>query len=175
MTGGAGLPLYHVGETPGIARFEPRPSAYTPMPVVWAIAPGKLRNYLLPRDCPRVTFFAAPDSHPDDVARFMPEGRPVVAIEAGWLDRVETAQLYIYRFSTDGFVSHDHNAGYFVSAAAVTPLGMAVQRDLPGALAAAGAELRVLPGLWALHDAVKASSLGFSMLRMRNAAPREVA
>jgi hypothetical protein len=34
-----------------------------------------------------------------------------------------------------------------------------------------GVELRVLPTLWPLRDAVLESSLQFSMIRMRNATP----
>jgi hypothetical protein len=33
-------------------------------------------------------------------------------------------------------------------------------------------ELRLMPNLWSLHDAVASSTLQFSMIRMRNAAPR---
>ena len=35
-----------------------------------------------------------------------------------------------------------------------------------------GVELRVLPNLWPLRDVVIASSLQFSIIRMRNALPR---
>ena len=54
----------------------------------------------------------------------------------------------------------------------VTPLGMDVFDDLPSAIANEGATLRVLPSLWGLHDAVRSSSLVYSMIRMRNAAGR---
>jgi hypothetical protein len=36
----------------------------------------------------------------------------------------------------------------------------------------AGIELRVLPNLWAFWEAVVASTLGFSGIRLRNARPR---
>jgi hypothetical protein len=36
-----------------------------------------------------------------------------------------------------------------------------------------GVELRVLPNLWPLRDVVIASSLQFSIIRMRNALPRK--
>jgi hypothetical protein len=38
-----------------------------------------------------------------------------------------------------------------------------------------GVELRVLSDLWPLRDAVVASSLQFSIIRMRNALPRGAA
>jgi hypothetical protein len=40
------------------------------------------------------------------------------------------------------------------------------------ALTARGVEVRILPSLWSLHDAVAKSTLQFSMIRMRNARPR---
>jgi hypothetical protein len=38
-----------------------------------------------------------------------------------------------------------------------------------------GVELRVLPDLWSLRDAVIASTLEFSIIRWRNASPRRAA
>ena len=48
--------FFHVSEAADIERFDPRPSALTHEPVVWAIDEERLRNYLVPRDCPRVTY-----------------------------------------------------------------------------------------------------------------------
>ena len=50
--------LFHVSEDPAIEDFHPRPSSVAPEvgPIVWAVAESHLPNYLLPRDCPRVTF-----------------------------------------------------------------------------------------------------------------------
>jgi hypothetical protein len=44
--------LFHVSDEPAIPRFEPRPSASINEPVVGAVDHERLRNYLLPRDCP---------------------------------------------------------------------------------------------------------------------------
>ncbi len=49
--------LFHVSEESGIKRFEPRALEGGGKPVVWAIDDARLRNYLVPRDCPRVTFY----------------------------------------------------------------------------------------------------------------------
>ena len=40
-------------------------------------------------------------------------------------------------------------------------------------IADAGIELRITPSLWPLHDMLVESGLRFSMVRMRNARPRE--
>src|SRR5262245_45763779 len=77
--------LFHVCDRSGIDRFEPRPSARAHDPVVWAIDDERLRNYLLPRDCPRVTYSAAGDATHADVARFLGAAEAVVAVESQWL------------------------------------------------------------------------------------------
>ena len=63
--------LFHVSEESGIERFEPRPSQYPDEPVVWAIDADRLRNYLLPRECPRVTYYAGRETTAADVERFL--------------------------------------------------------------------------------------------------------
>ena len=45
--------------------------------------------------------------------------------------------------------------------------------DLIAELLRRGVELRFVPSLWQLRDVVVASSLEFSLIRMRNALPRE--
>lgn len=171
-------PLYHVSDDPGIARFEPRPPP-SPRPglaglMVWAIDRAHLHNYLVPRDCPRVTFYAGPTSAPGDVARLLgvSGARHVVAIEARWLAALRSCRLYQYELPPDTFELQDAGAGYYISRAPVTPLAITPIDDLLGALLAQDVELRVTPSLWPLYDAVVASTLQFSMIRMRNAQPR---
>jgi hypothetical protein len=169
--------LFHVSETAGIGRFDPRPppsgGSGAAAPVVWAVDEARLPNYLLPRDCPRVCFAAGADTDATDRDRFLPRGRKrVVAIEAAWLARVASCRLWLYEMPAAGFSLKDAVAGYWVTEAAVTPVSVVPIDDAPGALATRGVELRVLPSLWLLHDAVAASTLDFSMIRMRKAAPR---
>lgn len=166
------MKLFHLSDDPAIARFEPRPSVYTEGPVVWAISDQKIANYLLPRDCPRVCFRAGPESSREDAERFLGDDTVVIAIEEDWLERLVGGKLHRYAMPSEGFVLKDESAGYWVSYGAIEPLGMELLEDLPEALAAEGVTLKVLPSLWALHDAVKDSSLMFSMIRMRNALPR---
>ncbi|MBC8075125.1 MAG: hypothetical protein H7Y32_03540 [Chloroflexales bacterium] len=168
--------LYHLSDSPDIKRFEPRvpPSASSGVrePVVWAVDERLLHNYLLPRDCPRVTFYATPKSDPADVERLMGGGAPfVVAIEAAWMPALRAATLYQYALPPETFAPVDEGAGYYVSRVGVTPLAVTVIDDLLTALLARGVELRVLPSLWPLRERVIASSLQFSLIRMRNAQP----
>jgi hypothetical protein len=161
--------LYHVSDRPDIARFEPRSSEYTNEPVVWAVDEERLRNYLLPRDCPRVTFYAGPATSVADIERFLGASRAVVAIESGWLDRVLSARLFVYRMPSATFSCIDECAGHFVSRHRVVPERMDTVENALEALRGRGVEVRILPSLWLLHDAVAWSTLQFSMIRMRNA------
>ena len=168
--------LYHVSDRPDIPLFEPRPAraghphAGLP-PVVWAVGERLLHNYLLPRDCPRVTFYAAADSDPDDVARLLGTTAAgyIVAIESGWLDAVRATTLWLYELSPETFELLDPIAAYYVSRQPVRPLAVRCVDDLLGELARRGVELRVTPSLWPLRDALLASSLAFSFIRMGNA------
>jgi hypothetical protein len=140
-------------------------------PVVWAIDEDHLHNYLLPRDCPRVTFYATDESTAADVERLIGgAGGCVVAIEAAWLPAVRGERIHLYEFAADGFSALDAGAGYHVSAEIVTPLSETVIDDLPAALRERNVELRVLPSLWELREAVIASSLQYSIIRMSKAA-----
>jgi hypothetical protein len=164
--------LYHVSEESGITRFESRPTPSGEGSAVWAVSEDRLRNYLLPRDCPRVTFFAGERTTADDRARFLGSSDAVVAFETCWLERVKQARLFCYEMLDDGFRCVDRNAGYFQNTAAVTPIDVEMIEDCLAALASRGVEIRVLPSLWDLHDAVVASTVSYSIIRMRNAVPR---
>lgn len=164
--------LFHISEESSIERFEPRPSPYAAEPVVWAIDADRLHNYLLPRDCPRVTYYAGPQTTAADVERFLGSSPTVVAIESAWFERVLVWRLYCYRLPPQTFQCLDQCAGYYVSRQAVVPTQIEVIDDILSALRSRGVELRLMPELWSLHDAVANSTLQFSMIRMRNASTR---
>ena len=163
--------LFHVSEESGIERFEPRPSPYTDDPVVWAIDVDRLRNYLLPRECPRVTFYAGRETTVADVERLLGSSPAVIAVESAWLERLRSCRLYCYHLPAETFECIDECAGYFVSREAVVPAGVWIVDDALAALLERGVELRFLPNLWPLRDAVVSSTLQFSVIRMRNALP----
>lgn len=164
--------LFHVSDRPAITLFEPRQLDTLPYPAVWAITEARLCNYLLPRDCPRVTYHAISSSNQADIERFGASPKPSVAIESAWEERARDATVYLYRFDSTGFELVDENAGYYVSRAAVAPTSVETITDLPMAIANRGGRLLVEPSLWPLRDAIAVSTLGFSMIRMRNAQPR---
>jgi hypothetical protein len=164
--------LFHVSEESGIERFEPRPSQDTDGPVVWAIDADHLRNYLLPRDCPRVTYYAGRETSAADVDRFLGSSPAVIAVEGAWLERLRSCRLYCYHLPRETFECLDECAGYFVSRRPVVPAHVQVIDDPMAALLERGVELRLVPDLWPLRDAVVSSTLQFSIIRMRNALPR---
>ena len=167
--------LFHISEEGGIDQFDPRPSpsffAEIKGDVVFAISGKLLHNYLLPRDCPRVTYYAGPATSPEDRQRFLGQSRAthVVAIEAGWFQRVNATTLYCYEFSADHFMCLDEVAGYYISYEPEIPVSRRRIDDILGELLKEDVELRILPELWTLAGAVKESSLCFSLIRMRNA------
>jgi hypothetical protein len=164
--------LFHVSEQAGIDRFEPRSVDGASVPLVWAIDDDRLRNYLVPRDCPRVTYSASSSTSRSDVERFLGTNAAVMVFEREWLDRVRSARVFCYQLPPESFELVDSCAGYFVSRRLVLPLSVLVVNDCLNELGRRGVDVRVVSSLWPLHDAVAASTLEFSMIRMRNAAPR---
>lgn len=135
--------LFHVSETPGIAEFVPDP-------LVWAIDEAHLVNYLVPRNCPRVTFLT-------------PRGERIVAVEEAWRERIRETTLFIYEMPAETFTSHDAGAGYYTSGETVVPKSCASRR--------AHEDLLYLPELWTLRNSVTESALEFSVIRFRYASP----
>jgi hypothetical protein len=168
----ADVTVYHVSEEPNIEVFEPRRIDDAGEALVWAIDNAHLRNYLLPRECPRVTFSAGPRTSVADRERFLGSSAAVVAIEAAWFPRMQSCRLFCYHLPANGFTSHDETAGYFVTRTAVRPVSVEYLDDPVSAILSRGVELRVLPTLGSLRDAVVASTLEFSIIRWRNASPR---
>src|SRR5437016_3184067 len=164
--------LFHVSEESGIERFEPRASTYASGRVVWAIDVDRLRNYLVPRECPRVTYYAGRETIAADVERFLGSSPAVVAVESAWLEQLRSCRLYCYHLPPETFECLDECAGYFVSRVAVVPAIVEVIDDPIAELMRRGIELRLMSSLWRLRDEIVASSLQFSLIRVRNALPR---
>jgi hypothetical protein len=171
--------VFHLSEEPNIGRFYPRPAPSTNPgaptgEMVWAVDRERLPNYLVPRDCPRVTFYVKADTTPEDAARLMlgTSARRVVAIETGWLERLRNCRLYRYELPGATFEQLGEGTGHHISRESVTPIRVVPIPDLLAELTGHDVELRVMPSLWKLRDAVIASTIQFSIIRWRNARPR---
>ncbi len=165
--------LYHFSEDATIRHFAPRlhPSHPDKPPAVWAIDDQRAPLYYFPRDCPRIAYYVTERTTEDDRERYFAHtsARMVIAVESGWLDRILTAKLYVYHLPAEPFSCLDQGAGYFTSPEAVTPVKVEPVGDLFAQLAAANVEVRLMPSLFPLQEALLRSSLHFSMIRMRNA------
>jgi hypothetical protein len=164
--------LFHVSEEAGISHFAPRRNYRREGEMVWAVDEDHLANFLVPRACPRITFRRGPGTTAADANRFLGEASRVVALEAAWLERLRQGALFIYEMPPETFLPELAEAGYWISYESVTPIGVRQESDLLAALAAAGAEVRILQDFWPLCDAVAASSLEFSIIRKDAAQPR---
>lgn len=169
------MKIYHVSEEPGIEVFIPRPSpqAYNKIThnVVFAVSDEMLHNYLLPRDCPRVTFFVKEDSLQSDIDEFIGNTKKkyIINIEDGWNERVIQTILYMYELPSESFELLDEGAGYYVSCESVKPIRVKIVSDAIGEIKKRNAELRKRPSLKQLAERVSGSSLQFSIIRLRNA------
>lgn len=167
--------LFHISEEPNIRIFKPRPSSqyYEQIEsnVVFAISERMLHNYLLPRDCPRVTYYAKPDSQKTDINKFFDNTKAkfIINVEEDWLEKIQQTTLYSYELSANSFVLLDECAGYYISYKEVIPTSVTMINNIIGELQKRKIELRFVPSLFSLADDVSKSSLNFSIIRMRNA------
>ncbi len=170
------MKLFHFSEDPSIDRFEPHvPTTQPDTPgLVWAIDEEHAPHHFFPRDCPRVCFWTGPETIPEERERFFGHtaAHKIIAMEIAWLDRMRRTELFLCHLPPETFVLQDRYAGYYVSAEAVTPLKVEPAGDLLARLAASGVELRITPSLLPLRDALIPSTVPFSMIRMKNVAPK---
>jgi hypothetical protein len=166
------LDLYHFSEDGAIGEFVPRRHPVNDQPpYVWAVDAAHSANYMLPRDCPRICIASGAATTDEDRQRFFGHSAAwrIIVVENGWLPAIRSTTLYRYELPAGPFQLYDRSAGYHVSPEPVAPLAVAAFSDLLAALLELGVELRFTPSLWPLQRAVAASSLEFSMIRMRNA------
>lgn len=167
--------LLHFSEDPTIERFEPHVPPTNPdqAPAVWAIDEAHAPLYWFPRDCPRGTVWANDRDQRRVLAeRFLTSSRRLHVTELAWLDRIRDARLFVYRFDAAPFRPWPEAEGQWIATEPVTPVDVKPVGDLIGLHVAAGIELRFVENLWPFWDAVVASGLPFSGVRLGNAAPR---
>jgi hypothetical protein len=169
--------VLHFSEDPAIPVFVPHVAATARQAAayVWAVDFRRAPDYWFPRECPRVLAWVKDGTTTDvDRERIIGAGcgERVHAIEYGWLDAMRSTRLYAYRLPAAAFRSFEDSHAQ-VAEVPVEPLGPAEPvGDLLECHAAAGIQLRVLDRLWPFWDAVTASTVGFSGIRLHNARPR---
>jgi hypothetical protein len=170
--------VLHFSEDPAITRFVPHVAgtAQQPEPYVWAVDYERAPDYWFPRRCPRAMAWVAAQTSDVDAERIIGVGcgARVHAIEYGWLEALRTARVYAYRLPAARFRPFGAPQPHaFVAVEPVEPLGPPeLVPDLLSCHAEAGIQLRVLDNLWPFWDAVIASTVGFSGIRLANARSR---
>ncbi|MDT0347074.1 DUF6886 family protein [Streptomyces litchfieldiae] len=170
--------VLHFSEDPTITLFRPHVAATARQSTayVWAVDADRAPAYWFPRQCPRAMAWTVPGTADDDRWRILGPGGGVRvhAIEYPWLDRMRTTRLFAYRLPAAPFRPIGEPEPHaMVATENVAPLGPPEPvGDLLELHHAAGIQLRVLGSLWEFWDAVVAGTLGFSGIRLRNAAPR---
>ena len=167
------MKLFHFSEEPDIAIFEPRQLEYrlNEPAMVWAVDEFHAPHYFLPRDCLRVCIWPQEDTTEEDSQRFFGHSRTnhIIAVETGWLEQIRNTQLYQYTFDPEDFDLYDSNAGYYTSTQTVKPTSIDPIDDLIQRIASRGIEFRITPSLLPLRDSILASTVNFSMIRMKYA------
>ncbi|HXC56044.1 MAG TPA: hypothetical protein VNU97_12175 [Rhizomicrobium sp.] len=168
--------LLHFSEDPDIAVFRPHVPASSPHnpPLVWAVDEAHAPGFWFPRAAPRACCWSGgkPLTPVGQALLGLGAGQRMHAIESVWLERLRACRMHVYRFDAAPFALYNESAGYYAARETVRPLSVAPVGDLLALHAAAGIELRFVPNLWPLIDAIVASGLEFSIIRKMNALPR---
>ena len=142
--------------------------------MVWAVDDEHAPGFWFPRQAPRACCWGIgkPLSEIGRALIGMGANARMHAIESVWLERMRACTMYAYVFDAAPFRLYNENAGYWATTQTVTPLSVAPVGDLLALHAAANIELRLVPNLWPVIDAIVASGLEFSIIRKANALPR---
>ncbi|MFB8088413.1 DUF6886 family protein [Streptomyces sp. NPDC055992] len=166
--------VLHFSEDPSITRFVPRvsPTSKDKGAFVWAVDAVRAPDYWFPKQCPRAMAWVTPDTSPEDRDLILGPGggTRVHAIEYDWLNEIRNVPLYAYRFDAGSFQPlGDPVTRAHVAEEPVKPLGPPEPvGDLLALHAEAGIQLRVLNVLWPYWETIKASTLGWNGIRLRN-------
>jgi len=162
--------LFHVSEEGDIAVFHPRLPARKDLDpnvgLVWAISEEKLPNFLTPRNCPRVCFHDHGGASEKDRARYLTDGKSCVAVEKRWRRQMENTTLYLYEFDPAPFTLQDECAGYYVATTPQTPIMRHVITNPLGELQKRNVQVRFEDELFTLAEAIKKTTLHWSLCRM---------
>jgi hypothetical protein len=167
--------VLHFSEDPDITEFVPHVArtATDQTPYVWAVDAVRAPDYWFPRDCPRAMAWLMPSTTETDRLMILgPSATRVHMIEYEWLQRVQSARVFAYRFDAGDFEPYGHSADphAYVARRHVCPLSPPEPvGDLLTLHRQAGIEVRLVDSLWPWWTAVTTTSVGFSGIRLGNA------
>jgi hypothetical protein len=164
--------VLHYSEDGSIKRFVPHvpPSNPSHPPAVWALDAEHAPLYWFPRHCPRISVWAYDAEQQERLSNlFDTDAARIVAAETAWLDTIRTARVFEYRFDASRFAPWAEADGQYISGEVLVPDSVEVLDDLLARHAEAEVEVRFTPLLGRLMDAMLASQLPFSFVRIRDA------
>jgi len=170
--------LLHFSENPDIRLFAPHVPETAAVedrtPMVWAVDEEHAPGFWFPRHAPRACCWAneKPLSAVGRSLLGLGARSRMHALEGVWLEHMRACRLYAYRFDAAPFALYNRDAGYFATRETIAPLSVEPVGDLLAKHAEAGIELRIVPNLWPVIDAIVESGLDFSIIRKMNAQPR---
>ncbi len=170
--------LFHVSEESNNREFIPRipdrDDLDKSVGLVWAIDEKRLPNFLTPRNCPRVAYYAGENTTESDRNKFFSSSTVshAVVIESKWFEKMKNTTLYLYEFEEKDFVLQDNTAGYYIAKTTQIPKAKYELTDLFSELIKRNVEIRIVDSLWDIADKIEKSTLRWSICRMAFAKPR---
>lgn len=164
--------VVHYSEDGAIRRFVPHvpPSNPSHPPAVWALDAQHAPMYWFPRNCPRISVWAYDAEQQARLSDlFHTEASRICAAEIAWIDGIRTGRVYEYRFDASRFAPWAEADGQYVSGEVIVPEAVELIDDLLARHVEHDVELRFTPRLGRLMDAMLASGLPFSFVRIRDA------
>jgi hypothetical protein len=164
--------VYHYSEDGSIRRFAPHipPSNPSHPPAVWALDEAHAPLYWFPRHCPRISVWAYDDDQQRLLSEiFHTEASRICAAETSWIEPMRRARVYEYHFDGSLFAPWAEADGQYICGEVVEPVHVEAHDDLLALHADHDVELRFTPRLGTLMDAMLASQLPFSFVRIRDA------
>ena len=164
--------VYHYSEDGSIRRFTPHvpPSNPSHPPAVWALDEEHSPLYWFPRNCPRISVWAYDADQQRRLSEiFETEASRICAAETAWIDTIRRTRVYEYHFDGELFAPWAEADGQYISGEVVEPAHVEAHDDLLALHADHDVELRFTPRLGTLMDAMLASRLPFSFVRIRDA------
>lgn len=164
--------VYHYSEDGTLKRFAPHVPQSNPShpPSVWAIDAEHSPLYWFPRDCPRISVWAATSAQQELLSdTFSTDSHRICAAESRWLARVRDTRIYRYSFDAEQFAPWHEADGQYICGEVAYPDTVDLLDDVLGMHADAGIELRFTPRIGRLMDQMLASGLPFGFVRIRHA------
>jgi len=172
--------LFHISEDPKINVFVPRlsPSHFNIIKadVVMAVSENLVHNYMLPKECPRLSYHAGPDTTPRDTKKFFGfcTAAHIMAVENRWIKKIQSTTLYCYEFDSRHFSLFDESTGDYTAYKTIVPISIKPIYSILDELLKRNIELRFMPTIDKLAMEIRKSSLHSSLIKIRGLEPEKL-